>query len=149
MGKVYNKSKIWVRVRTFWAALVYMYVISREYGEWAVQIEENKYWIIPVIQCSVLLASCQSKLSWVNTKSTITLFQCESVAPQKHIISFSFKVRISDLWWRCPWCNGYRRRKWTQRTRVQILDVTDCVSHSTNTLGNCMNPITLTPAMGK
>ena len=33
--------------------------------------------------------------------------------------------------------------------RVQILDVTDCISHSTNTLGDGMNPIILPPAMGK
>ena len=33
--------------------------------------------------------------------------------------------------------------------RVQILDETDCTSHSTNTLGNGMNPIILPPAMGK
>ena len=34
-------------------------------------------------------------------------------------------------------------------TRVQILDQTDCISHSTNTLGKGMNPIILPPAMGK
>ena len=34
-------------------------------------------------------------------------------------------------------------------TRVQILDGTDCISHSTNTLGKGMNPIILPPAMGK
>ena len=34
-------------------------------------------------------------------------------------------------------------------TRVQILDLTDCISHSTNTLGKGMNPIILPPAMGK
>ena len=33
--------------------------------------------------------------------------------------------------------------------RVQILDKTDCISHSTNTLGKGMNPIILPPAMGK
>ena len=33
--------------------------------------------------------------------------------------------------------------------RVQILDETDCVSHSPNTLGKGMNPIILPPAMGK
>ena len=32
-------------------------------------------------------------------------------------------------------------------TRVQILDLTDCISHSTNTLGKGMNPIILPPAM--
>ena len=34
-------------------------------------------------------------------------------------------------------------------TRLQILDETDCISHSTNTLGEGMNPIILPPAMGK
>ena len=34
-------------------------------------------------------------------------------------------------------------------TRVQILEETDCISHSTNTLGKGMNPIILPPAMGK
>ena len=49
--------------------------------------------------------------------------------------------------WRCPWCNGYRRRKWTRR--LEFMDENDCISHSTNTLGNGMNPIILPPAMGK
>ena len=34
-------------------------------------------------------------------------------------------------------------------TRVQILDETDCISHSTNTLGKGMNPVILPLAMGK
>ena len=34
-------------------------------------------------------------------------------------------------------------------TRVQILDETNCISHSTNTLGKGMNPIILSPSMGK
>ena len=34
-------------------------------------------------------------------------------------------------------------------TRVQILDKTDSISHSTNTLGKGMNPIILPSAMGK
>ena len=34
-------------------------------------------------------------------------------------------------------------------TRVQILDETDCISQSTNTVGKGMNPIILPPAMGK
>ena len=33
-------------------------------------------------------------------------------------------------------------------TRVQIRDKTDCILHSTNTLGKGMNPIILPPAMG-
>ena len=34
-------------------------------------------------------------------------------------------------------------------TRVQILDESDCIAHSTNTLGKGMNPIILPPVMGK
>ena len=34
-------------------------------------------------------------------------------------------------------------------TRVQNLDETNCISHSTNTLGKGMNPIILPPAMDK
>ena len=34
-------------------------------------------------------------------------------------------------------------------TRVQILDEIDCISHSTNTLGEGMNPIIIPPAKGK
>ena len=34
-------------------------------------------------------------------------------------------------------------------TRVQNLDETNCISHSTNALGKGMNPIFLPPAMGK
>ena len=45
--------------------------------------------------------------------------------------------------WRCPWCNGYRRRKWTQRHEI------DCISNCTNTIGKDMSPIILPAAMGK
>ena len=50
--------------------------------------------------------------------------------------------------WKCAWCNGYRRRKYTA-TQVQNLDETDCISHSTNTLGKGMNPIIFPQPMGK
>ena len=23
--------------------------------------------------------------------------------------------KVTKLFWRCPWCNGYRRREWTRR----------------------------------
>ena len=48
---------------------------------------------------------------------------------------------------RCTWCNGYRRRNWTQRHEFK--SSTDCITQSTNTLGKGMNPIILPPAMGK
>ena len=34
-------------------------------------------------------------------------------------------------------------------TRVQILDLADCISHSTNSLEEGMNPTILPPAIGK
>ena len=45
--------------------------------------------------------------------------------------------------------NIYIGKEMNTATRVQILDETDCISHSTNTLGKGMNPIILPPAMGK
>ena len=51
--------------------------------------------------------------------------------------------------WRCPWCNGYRRRKWTRRHEFKSWTRLIAFSHSTNTLGKGMNPIILPPAMGK
>ena len=51
--------------------------------------------------------------------------------------------------WRCPLCNGYRRRKWTQRLKFKSWTRMIAFSHSTNTLGKGMNPIILPPAMGK
>ena len=44
---------------------------------------------------------------------------------------------------------GGARGVMDKAARVQILDETDCILHSTNTLGNGMNPIILPPAMGK
>ena len=46
------------------------------------------------------------------------------------------------------WCNGYRHRIWTRRHEFKSWTRADCISHSTNTLGKCMNPIILPPAMG-
>ena len=42
-----------------------------------------------------------------------------------------------------------KKKKDILLSNVQILDETDCISHSTNTLGKRMNPIILPPAMGK
>ena len=60
--------------------------------------------------------------------------------------SLMFLVLLCISMWRCSWCNGYCRRKWT---RVQFLDQVNYISHSTNTLRKGMNPIILLPAMGK
>ena len=53
------------------------------------------------------------------------------------------------FFWRCPWCNCYRRRKWTRRLEFKSWTRLIAFSHSTNTLGKGMNPNILPPAMGK
>ena len=56
---------------------------------------------------------------------------------------------------RCPWCNGYRNGARGEMVIVvgnghgDTSSNPDCISHSTNTLGNGMNPIILPPAMSK
>ena len=50
---------------------------------------------------------------------------------------------------RFSWCNGYRRKEMVMKTRVQILDETESISHSFNTLAKGMNPIILPPTVGK
>ena len=47
---------------------------------------------------------------------------------------------------RCPWLSS---QDMDTVIRVQFLDKTDCISHSTNTLGKGMNLIILPPAMDK
>ena len=32
-----------------------------------------------------------------------------------YVRSQMIKIRLIIIEWRCPWCNGYRRRKWTRR----------------------------------
>ena len=57
------------------------------------------------------------------------------------------QLRIKHFPSMCPWSNGHRRRNWTRRHELKSW--TDCISHSTKTLGKGMNPIILPPAMGK
>ena len=56
------------------------------------------------------------------------------------------KQLINKFSGRCPWLSS---QDMDTALRVQILDETDYISHSTNTLGKGMNLIILLPAMGK
>ena len=49
------------------------------------------------------------------------------------IYSTLIRTDIDPLW-KFPWCNGYRRGKWTRRYKFRILDEADCISYGTNTL---------------
>ena len=65
-----------------------------------------------------------------------------------YLISYCFYTHSSSVNRPSPCCE----EKMNTATRVQILDETDCISHSTNTLGkgmNLMNLIILPPAMDK
>ena len=50
---------------------------------------------------------------------------------------------------RCPWCNGYRRRKWTRRHEFKSWPRLIAFHIALNTLGKGVNPIILPPVMGK
>ena len=76
---------------------------------------------------------------WYRAIALVSRFRRWSRRPGFNLPVESYQI----LCWRCPWCNGYRRRKWTRRHE------SDCISHSTNTFGKGMNPIILPPAMGK
>ena len=49
----------------------------------------------------------------------------------------------------CPWCNGYRRRKWTRRHEFKSWTRLIAFHIALIPLGKGMNPVILPPAMGK
>ena len=51
--------------------------------------------------------------------------------------------------WRCPWCNGYRRRKWIRRHEFKSWTRLIAFHIVLIPLRNGMNPIILPLAMGK
>ena len=86
---------------------------------------------------------------------SILLYGCTNWALTKRIEKKLDGNYTRMLWailsksWRCLWCNGYRRRKWTRRHEFKSWTRLIAFSHSTNTLGKGMNPIILPLAMGK
>ena len=89
------------------------------------------------LQCSMnhFVSACNWFRLKINLKKTIVMYDPAPGSPYIEPI------------WRCPWCNGYRRRNWTRRH--EFISWTDWSSHSTNTLGKGIKPIILPPAMGK
>ena len=105
------------------------------------------------IQLSLSVRLFESKSDVLYTKVlSVPLFLNELQVICLHTVKcFSLRVRVDlrviTIKRRCPWCNGYRRRNWARQHEFKSW--TDCISHSTNTLGKGMNPIILPPAMGK
>ena len=62
-------------------------------------------------------------IKYINHRSLkcVVALKCSIVIRySKYCISIPYSVfnivlRGKRLFWRCPWCNGYRRRKWTWR----------------------------------
>ena len=67
---------------------------------------------------------------------------------QKLVIVLSIRDH-QDMIYKRKYVHFLPSQKMDTATRVQILAETNCISHSTNTLGKGMNPIILPPAMGK
>ena len=63
--------------------------------------------------------------------------------------SIPVQLTITVTLRRCPWCNGYRRREWTQRHEFKSWTRLVAFHIALLALGKGMNPITLPPAMGK
>ena len=72
------------------------------------------------------------------TKSTI-----------RQVLSLLLLLLLLTITKRCPWSNGYRRRKWTRRHEFKSWTRLIAFHMSTITLGKGMNQIILPPAMGK
>ena len=53
------------------------------------------------------------------------------------------------LRWRCPWCNGYRRRKWTRRHEFKSWTRLIAFHIVLIPLGKVWIQLSLPPAMGK
>ena len=64
-------------------------------------------------------------------------------------VAAKFNINSTFLYIEVPVVEWLSSQEMDTATRVQILDESDCISHSTNTLGKGMNPIILPPAMGK
>ncbi len=81
-----------------------------------------------------------------NTCQTFHINQCANA-----LISILYqKANICSLLPdKVPVVQSLSSQEMDTATRVKILDETDCISHSTNTLGEGMNPIILPLAMGK
>ena len=58
-------------------------------------------------------------------------------------------IIITTLIRKCPWCNGYRRRKWTRRHEFKSWTRLIAFHIALIPLGKGMNPIIIPPAMGK
>ena len=130
-------------------------VWERERERWRIQTQSEGGLLNSEPHFPLLLFLHQGLLplqSWY-TRRLLVWLDC----PSDYNQTFRLRVSVYIILRRCPWCNGYRCRRhefksWTWLIALHIahiLDMTDCITHSTNTLGKGMNPNILPPAMGK
>ena len=87
-------------------------------------------------------------------KVKLKLNKCtEWIFVRKTCFFLTINVRLKPLrtflhttFRRCPWCNGYRRRKWTRRHEFKSWTTLTALHIALIPLGN---PIILPPAIGK
>ena len=60
----------------------------------------------------LLLLLLISDFSSLSTSKTITAIKLLLLLPFRTLVIRQWLLLLT---WRCPWCNGYRRRKWTRR----------------------------------
>ena len=99
----------------------------------------------------VCVCRCNRKFQW-NIRLEILITTLRKVRNNKTRCYWTLQMSVivtNEDNGRCPWCNSYRCRGMDTATRVQILDETDCISHSTTTFAKGMNPIILPQAMDK
>ena len=116
-----------------------LYAFTWSYLDWN---KDRTYYSRSCKQINVL----SSTPWWTNQNQFHIIVNPSSVISGKYL---DRKLCINKIFRRCPWCNGYRRRKWTRRHEFISWRKLIAFSHSTNTLGKGMNPIILPPAMGK
>ena len=64
-------------------------------------------------------------------------------------ITLNSNQLYSAIFWRCPLCNGYHRRKWIRRHKFKSWTRLIAFHIALIPLGKVWNPIILPPAMGK
>ena len=113
--------------------------------------------ILPFLEVLLLCreATVYSRATWTILWKIVIFLGYSYTFKLEQTITHTRTHTHTQIFWRCLWCNGHYRRKWTWRyeikswrklmafhitSQVQILDKTVCISHSTNTLGKSKNP---------
>ena len=79
-------------------------------------------------------------LKFVNIVDYVSAYICICICIRADV---SYYSTLDNYIWRCPWCNGYRRRKWTRRHEFKSWTRLIAFHIALIPLGKGMNPIIL------